>query len=246
MNQILTVFKTFLVVLSLPGVAYSAQDTTDTSVNDWTGLYAGINAGFAFNRAQLKSQQLGFTNPSGTCNTKSDSSTFFPGLQLGYMHQFLDLVAGVESNIIFNSQQDDKLNCICPQYTAVSDRFLFKRTMQSSIKGRTGLALNWNQRNLLPYLTAGASFINTGLTYKNEGGDYYSNDTSRTGWLIGAGIEWSFSQNWSLRAEYSHTDYGNSINLNIPSVYGLQDPNGNARVSLNTNNISLAINYWIS
>ena len=79
----------------------------------------------------------------------------------------------------------------------------------------------------------------------NEGGDFYSKNTTRTGWLIGTGIEWSFRKNWSLRAEYAYVDYGNTLKLKIPSVYGLVDPNGNARVSLNTNSILVAINYWI-
>lgn len=90
----------------------------------------------------------------------------------------------------------------------------------------------------------GASFANAGLTYKNEGSDYYSQNTTQAGWLIGAGIEWSFRQNWSLRTEYSYVNYGNAIHLKIPSIYGLLDPNGNARVNLNANNLLVAINYW--
>jgi outer membrane immunogenic protein len=117
--------------------------------------------------------------------------------------------------------------------------------MQSFIKGRGGRALHWNQNLFLPYVTAGAGLVNTGLTYRNEGGNYYAKNTTQAGWLIGTGIEWFFKQNWSLRAEYSYVNYGNTIQLSIPNVYGLIDPNGNAHVDLNANNILLAINYWI-
>lgn len=83
------------------------------------------------------------------------------------------------------------------------------------------------------------------MSYKNEGGDYYSRNSSQTGWLIGAGIEWAIGKNWSLRAEYNHVGYGHAVNLQIPTVYDLDDPDGNARVTLNSNNFALAINYWI-
>jgi outer membrane immunogenic protein len=246
MNKPLIMAKGIVIVMGLIGVANAADDFSHYSLNSWTGFYAGMDAGFVFNNVQLRSQQLGFTNPSETCNTSSDFSTFFPGIQLGYMYQFPnDLVSGIETNVTFNTKQNDTLGCICPNNPNASDRFSFRNQMQSSIKGRGGRALNWNQSIFLPYLTAGASFANTELTYKNEGGDYYSKKTSQSGWLIGAGIEWSFRQNWSLRAEYSYVDYGNIIKLKIPSVYGLVDPNGNARVGLNTNSILLAINYWI-
>ncbi len=94
----------------------------------------------------------------------------------------------------------------------------------------------WN-KNVLPYLTAGASFAHVGLTYKNEGGDYYVNTTTHPGWLLGLGVELAFTKHWSLRSEYYFANYGKVFNLDIPTVYGLNDPNGNAKVNLKSNNI---------
>jgi len=126
----------------------------------------------------------------------------------------------------------------------VYDQFQFKNQTQTSIKGQLGWVQDWN-KHILPYLTAGASFANVGLTYQNEGGDYYSTTTTKPGWLIGVGVEWAFTKHWSLRSEYSFVDYGKAVNLEIPTVYGLNDPNGNAKVNLKSNNIMVAINYWI-
>jgi len=238
MNKLLVMAKCVVITMSMMGIAYAD--------NTWTGFYAGVNAGSAFNHVQLKSQQLGFTDTSENCNTSSDFSTFFPGIQLGFMHQFPnDLVSGIEANITVNTNQKKTFKCSCPENPDVSDRFSFRNQMQNSIKGRVGRALDWNKNILLPYLTAGVSFANVGLTYKNEGGDYYSENSTQSGWLIGAGIEWAFMQNWSLRAEYYYADYGNTIKLNIPSVYGLLDTNGHAHAELSSNNIVVAINYWI-
>ena len=247
MKKLSTLIKSLGIGMSMLGIALADNDTYHySSSNSWTGLYGGIDAGFTFNNVQLRSQQLGFTNPSENCNISSDFSTFFPGIQVGYLYQYPnDFVWGIETNVTFNANQNDTLNCRCPYNSYVSDRFSFKNQMQTSIKGRGGHALNWNKSLLLSYLTAGASFVNAGLNYTNEGGDFYSKNTTPTGWLIGAGIEWSFRRNWSLRAEYAYMDYGNAIQLKIPSVYDLIDPNGNARVALTTNTISVAINYWL-
>lgn len=237
-------FSIMIVAMSMVGLANANNNSSHS--NSWTGFYAGVDTGVVFNNTELRSQQLAFTNPSERCDTTSNFSSFFPGVHLGYMHQFPHyFVSGIEANVSFNTNQNNKLSCQCPDNPNVSDRFSFKNQMQSSIKGRGGPALNWNKNILLPYVTTGASFAHTGLSYKNEGGDLYAKSTTQTGWLIGGGIEWSFKHNWSLRAEYSHVDYGNMTKLKIPSVYGLVDPNGQAHIDLNTNNILVAISYWI-
>ncbi len=75
---------------------------------------------------QLTSHQLGFTNPNENCIINSELSTFAPGLQWGYMYQFLnDFVSGIEGNVTFNTNQTDTLNCNCSDNPGVFDRFLF-------------------------------------------------------------------------------------------------------------------------
>lgn len=236
-----------VIALSMAGVAYANNDPTHySSSSNWTGFYAGMNAGFVFNNLKLRSQQIAFTNPSEQCNSNSDFSTPFTGIQLGYMYQSPNsLVSGIEANIAFNTEENNKLGCSCLINPNVSDRFSFRNQRQAAIKGRLGHVLNWYKTPLLPYVTAGASFAHVGLSYANESGDYYSKNTTQAGPLIGAGIEWAFTQNWSLRAEYNYVNYGKIITLRIPNLYGLEDPNGNARINLNSNNIVVAINYWI-
>lgn len=238
--------KKFSIIVKSVVITMSMVNLTYANTNTWTGFYAGVEAGLAFNNAELESQQLGFTSPSETCNTSSNYSSFFPGVHLGYMYQFPnDVVSSIEANATINTHQTEKLSCHSQFNPDVYDRFTFRNQMQTSIKARIGHLLDGNKSAFLPYLTAGASFANLGLTYENEGGDYYSSTTTQLGWLIGGGVEWAFMEHWSLRAEYYYVDYGNAINLNIPSVYGLEDPNGNGHVDLSSNNVVVAINYWI-
>ncbi|KTD52991.1 outer membrane protein [Legionella quateirensis] len=247
MNKYLKLIKGVILVSVLIDLAYANHPSSSNSLlNNWTGFYLGVNEGFVFSNVQLKAQQLGFTNPDGICNTNAEFTTYSPGIQLGFTHQFPNyLVSGIEANLFFNTRKDNTLDCNCPNNPEVSDRFILKNQMHYSIKGRLGPALNWNKNQLLPYVTAGASFANVRLTYTNEGEDYYSKHKNTAGSLIGAGIEWAFMNNWTLRTEYNYVHYGNSINLPIPSIYGLIDTDGNARINQNTNNIMIAVSYWI-
>jgi outer membrane immunogenic protein len=81
------------------------------------------------------------------------------------------------------------------------------------------------------------------MTYNNDGDDYYSTNTTKSGWLIGGGLEWGFTHYWLVRAEYYYIDYS-SMNMKIPNIYGLYDPTGSAHINLNVNNVRLAINHW--
>ncbi len=246
MNKFLVIAKGVIIVMGMVGIAHANNNALDNSVNNWTGFYAGANGGFSFNNAKVKSQQLAFTNPNEACNTTSDYSTFSPGIQLGYLYKFSNAyVTGIEANATVNIDQKDRLGCTSEFNSAVYDRFTFRNQMQTSIKGRVGRDLNWNNNTLLPYLTGGASFARVGLTYKNEGEDYYSNNNTQVGWLLGAGIEWAFQKQWSVRAEYYYLAYGKIISLKIPNLYGLEDPNGKAHINLSSNNVVVALNYWI-
>lgn len=232
--------------LGMVGVTFAADNAPHTSLKKWGRFYLGVNSGFTVHDIQLTSQQLGFTHPSGKCNTRTDFSSFFPGLQLGFMRPLPNqFILGMEANVTFNTNQKTNLDCNCPYNPYVSDRFSLRVPMQSSLKGRIGHIIIGHTRTILPYLTAGASFNQTKLSYSNEGGDYYAQNKTQAGALIGAGIEWSFQKNWSFRAEYTYADYGTAHNLRIPQVYGLMDPNGNARVDLNTNNFAFSVNYWL-
>lgn len=226
-------------------IALGTMGTANAETH-WTGLYSGMDAGVAANHVQLNSHQLGFTSPSEECNGNSYFSTFIPGIQLGYLYQFQNhLVTGVEANVTVNANQTNKFSCHSDFNSDVYDQLTFKNYMQTSIKGRFGWDLNWNNQIFLPYLTAGASFANVGLAYENEADDHYSQTSTTAGWLVGAGIEWAFMSHWSLRAEYTYIDYGKAITLQIPVVYDLIDSNGHGNVDLNSHNLLFSINYWV-
>jgi outer membrane immunogenic protein len=220
------------------------DSTQKSSFKNWTGFYAGLNAGGVFNHATLASSQLGFVGLTGICDTTENwSSVVFPGLQGGYAHQFgSKLVLGIEGDFTYNLNHQARTACTCQSDPTVSDAFNIKNQQQGSLRARIGYAL---PHNLLPYFTAGASIAKLGLAYDDGNGDYYSKSTSQAGWLAGAGVEWSLSHKWSVRAEYFYVNYGRALDMAIPVVYGLNDPNGGAHVNLSSNNVKLAVSYWL-
>ena len=135
--------------------------------------------------------------------------------------------------------------CRCSFNNRVYDEYTFKNRMQGSLRGRVGYAINEHNFILLPFLTTGVSVANLGLDYHNEAGDHYSKNSTQAGWLVGAGLEWAFAKDWSLRADYFYADYGNAVHLSLPTIYGLYDPNGKATAHLYANYISIALNYWM-
>jgi outer membrane immunogenic protein len=97
----------------------------------------------------------------------------------------------------------------------------------ASFRGRAGFAVN----QALFYVTGGgavAEFGGSRTTLVNgpginipAAGTYVATNggsSTRWGWTVGGGIEWAFSQNWSVAGEYRHTDFGNrATNFDIPS-----------------------------
>lgn len=232
--------KNTIITISMIGATFGAM------CNSWARFYAGADTGPVFNNAKLRSQHLSFTNPSGRFNTSSDYSTFDLGVHAGYMHQINhELMSEIEANITVKTNQEEKFKYQSLFNPSVFDGFVFKNHVQGSLKGRLGHNLRWDNESIFPYLTTGISFADVELKYKNEATDRYSNSRISAGWLIGTGAEWWFQKNWSLRIEYNYLYYGRAVKLNLPIIYGLFDPNSKATVDLDSNNVFVAINYWL-
>jgi outer membrane immunogenic protein len=66
-------------------------------------------------------------------------------------------------------------------------------------------------------VTGGLAFANVKTAYNNAAGGgatagAFSFSQTRTGWTLGAGVEYAISNNWSARAEYRYTDFGSFSN----------------------------------
>jgi outer membrane immunogenic protein len=206
----------------------------------WTGFYAGGNAGVMLNYSEVNANHIGFVK--SPISTEANSTAFIPGLQAGYLKQLeSNYVIGVEVDFTYpDASGNSTLSCgACP---GAYDKFTVKNRVQGSIRARLGYPFHQNQ--WLPYITAGVSFADTALRYSNDRGDAYSKDTAQTGLVLGTGLEYRVDEPLSVRAEYLYTDYGNALNLDIPTVDGAFDPSGKAKADLASHVIRVAVNYW--
>jgi outer membrane immunogenic protein len=157
---------------------------------NWTGFYVGAHIGGAWTEGGDN-----FWDPvtAAWWNT-DDSSGFIGGGQIGFNYQIGQWVLGVEGDISWTDLGNDNRD-LANYYSRSTDWF-------ATVTGRLGYA--WD--NWLLYVKGGGAWA--------DGNDYYWNrplwqgDGSRSGWAVGAGLEWAWTPNWSVKLEYNYLDFG--------------------------------------
>ena len=226
---------------ALPGEETALPNEQKVSPNtpiNWTGYYAGLDAGVIFNQSQLSGHQSNFLSNTNAYNQNISVTSFLPGFHGGYNYQLpSNLVIGAE--LAFTYPDSLGRYNYSTANGSLYDKFSFKNRLQGSILTKIGYSVC----NFLPYFTVGASFADTGSTYTNESGNSYSNQNVQVGWVMGAGLEYSILQNLSVRTEYLYTDYGRPSTTGIPNVSGTCDASGVSKIDLVTHSIKVGLSY---
>ena len=184
----------------------------------WTGFYVGLQAGGAWDRVSNNGNYGGMLAPffPGAATTlwwagnsgANVKSGFVGGGHVGGNYQMGMFVLGLEGDLEGAS--------------------IMTGSLRGSIRGRLGLAFD---RALL-YTTGGVAFAsrsgssNYGTFGYNWGGNTAS---SRTGWTVGAGVEYAIAPAWSIGVEYRYSDFGTN---NSNGVWGF-NLGGNIRQTEN-------------
>jgi outer membrane immunogenic protein len=165
----------------------------------WNGLYLGGAGGW------------GWTSNKGL-NATGD----FGGAQIGYNYQTGNFVFGVEADGSFANIVSETVTI--PLFIP-STTVGYRADSLGSLRGRFGYAMN----SLLFYGTAGGGWLhsratNTVVTTIPGAAPQFAvtdvlevtEQKWKGGWAAGAGVEWGFLPNWSVKVEYMHFDVGNS------------------------------------
>ena len=153
-----------------------------------------------------------FTVP-GTSNN-ANSAVF--GGQLGYLHQTGNWVWGIEGDVDAAQIRATQSSVIAPSagFVGGSAFLTEKQNWLASIRGRIGYT--WGPGMI--YVTGGAAWTgvqaNGGATLFSGETNTFTLSTTRGGYVLGAGYEWMFAPNWSVRGEYLY--YGFQGNLSGP------------------------------
>jgi outer membrane immunogenic protein len=187
----------------------------------WTGLYIGLNAGGAFDNKVTEEPTGLFSEFAGAplLATSSNQSAFTGGGQVGYNWQFDSLVTGIEGDFNYVGFRDINFTVTglpatpfgfgSPpnvfNYSHRADRFF------GTLRARLGYAAD----RVLLYATGGLAFSgrssHTGTaTFTNAQGVQYANfqgpSDGGTGFAVGGGVEYAWTNNWIFRAEYLFVD----------------------------------------
>jgi outer membrane immunogenic protein len=190
--------------------------TAPQAVYNWTGFYVGGHVGGAF---------------PGDNSVESSNGRFLGGAQGGFDYQFApNWVVGAEAQYSWLTGNAGSLTF--PAGTVVTSN----NSQIGSATGRLGYAFGpalvyakggyaWRGNNNLAVSTAGAPVAFT------------TDANHRDGYTVGAGLEYMFAPNWSVKGEYQYYNFGStSFTLGPAPIVG-------SRFRDDEHTVKLGINY---
>jgi outer membrane immunogenic protein len=183
----------------LPRRAAPPPVFTPVPVFTWTGAYFGINAGYAFDASNRNTGNVfGIPAPFATPGTVAtfrnrSQDGFSGGAQIGYNYQFTPgsgVVVGIEADAQYLDFGRDRNNAfisgaVAPGLIVNDPRGLSSLDYFGTVRGRLGYAFD----RTLVYGTGGFAY-GSGSADRSFGG-FAGNDSFRTGYAVGGGIEYA-------------------------------------------------------
>lgn len=216
----------------IPARAPAYKAAAIAPVFNWTGFYVGADVGYLWSKFDLS---LPGSPAAGTASPNPNSFTI--GGHIGYRYQFPNsFVLGIEGDLAWLDGQDTGA------FSGAPTGGIFAKTKwDASVRGTLGFAAN---RSLF-YVTGGASWINSnGCLVPNIAAPTTCSATAGTsvsdtfsGWTIGGGIAYAFTDNMIGRIEYLHADYGNRT-FTTPGFTG-----GTANVDVTTDKVRASLSW---
>lgn len=192
MRRLTVASACFLVTAAVPALA--ADVTVGPSMTtpgfDWTGYYAGMQAGYGWGRSDVD----GTSGPP--FSTSPDPAGGFVGGYLGGLWQFGQTVVGGEAEL--NYASIDGSSSLGAGNTFGSNVRWF-----GSIDAKAGFAMD---RTLI-YGVGGLALAGI-ETSQQAGSDSFSDTHTKAGWTVGAGIDYALTDQFVVGAQYRYYDFG--------------------------------------
>ena len=179
---------------------YKAAPPAYAPIYNWTGFYIGGHLGGAFTSSN---------NFNGLTTGNNGNGRFLGGVQGGADWQFApNWVVGGEADYSWLS---GNVGAVFPGGFAYTNN---QRGI-GSITGRIGYT--WGPGLL--YVKGGfaSSDNNENVTLNGVPVTFTTSGDHRSGYTIGAGVEYMFAPNWSAKAEYQYYNFGSS-NFTAPAA----------------------------
>jgi outer membrane immunogenic protein len=216
----------------------------------WTGCYIGGNVGGAWRGGDgFTDAQFGLAFGDGN-NNGNNNGRFIAGGQVGCNYQFNSFVIGAEWDADWTGSRSNSFGAVIP--TAAGPQTIVATTSSSSwvstLAARFGFAFD----RVLFYGKAGVGWVGaegditianltTGNAIALSGGG------SRTGWLLGAGIEWGIWDYLSMKLEYDYLWRNGDtffVPANAPFLAGDTFTTGNRNIQMVKLGFNWRFNWW--
>jgi outer membrane immunogenic protein len=180
----------------------------------WTGFYLGGHGGgdqFSKDWSAPRTATNGATGclviVCGLSAGGHDSSSWLAGVQAGYNYQISWAVFGVEAEYSWTKLSGSNPNAAeLPLFVPIFGTFFdsSKTDNIGTVAARFGIAFD----QAFFFLKGGAAFAHDQFSVANGAVVQQALTENRWGWVIGVGVEYGFFDNWSVKLEYDHLDFG--------------------------------------
>lgn len=195
------------------------------SAVNWTGFYAGANVGYAGGRTSATDEG---PIPEYVLGRKFSFLTneASVGLQTGYNIQFGAVVFGPEVDVGTFGVRGS-----APYFPTQPDTYIIGRASYDvTTRARVGYAFE----QALVYATGGAIFTDAHDQLFSFSNVQSPNAAAKAGWVIGGGVEYALTPQWSIKGEYLHYDLGDMTVTTSNAVnYKVSNAGDMARIGLN-------------
>jgi outer membrane immunogenic protein len=256
--------SSWLAALALASFAGGASAQSD---NPWSGFYAGLNAGGAWNSTCNSSTLAGASIDTAAAATFynrncANGGSFVGGVQIGDNFQYKRLVLGFGADLDVRSAKSQNLSLSYAGTVPPAGTYAYSSRLGPSDFAILAPAIGYAGNQWMPYLRAGAIITlgsrDSALFYTPAGATKYTasfggKSYSSSGWVAGGGAHYGLSGPWSISAEYLHANLGKGSD-SAAGCAGLASACApfsgisldSTRVSSTANIFRVGINYWFA
>jgi len=252
-----------LLFAGLAVAAVASISSAQAAPADWSGLYVGVTGG-GQSFGVDGSNDLDCTTACSYFNavntppfqdapsfSSSDAGSAF-GVEAGWNAPMgSGMMWGIEGDISSSDFSSSETHGIA-YVSAPANGLVYTNDLEADWSATIRLRAGLTAGNTLFYVTGGVAFadvtLKTDISEQVAGvvncgicrtGSAEQSDTL-TGWTLGAGAEWAWDPNWSIKFEYLYEDFG-SISTDVDSGYNTDSFHTSADV--NANVVRIGINY---
>jgi outer membrane immunogenic protein len=178
---------------------------------DWTGIYVGGHVGAGLIEDAISQSSTTATTADLAGSTNISAAGVIGGAQFGVNYQFASVVVGVEASFTGSDITGSSTSPISNSALGADhERFTSNPQWLAAATGRLGYAFN----TVLLYVKGGGAYMHVNYTQDQliSGVTAATQNISdnRSGYTVGAGIEYGMTENLSAKLEYDFYDFGST------------------------------------